>query len=380
MLRIQFVITGLGIGGAEMMLYKLLQGLDRSRFQAGVITFRDGALAEKIRALGVSVDCVEISRASRFLVEAPRLYRILRAAKPGLVHTWMYHADLLGGLMARLATAAPVVWCVRASDLDQGNIKTGTRLVARANGLLSSRLPRRIVYCSERARQIHERMLYSPRLGVVIPNGFDLHAFCPDRGLRQEFRAETGLSEDDPLIGLVARFDPMKDHLTFIRAAAIVKSRIPTARFVMAGANVDAGNTELLDWVRAHGLEDSVHLLGLRTDLAAVYNGLDVATLTSFSSEGFPNVVGEAMACGVPCVVTDVGDCAHIVGDTGRIVPPRDPAALASAIVELLRMEPGERHALGLSARGRVEKLFNIPDIVSRYEALYEDVVMEGQK
>ena len=184
------------------------------------------------------------------------------------------------------------------------------------------------------------------------------------------------------LIGLVARFDPMKDHGNFFRGARHLLNEAEekdNLHFVLAGRGIDAANAALKDFISEYGLENRTHLLGERTDIPFVTSALDIATSSS-TGEGFPNAVGEAMACGVPCVVTDVGDSAWIVGDTGRIVPPREPTALAEAWGELICMEDERRRSLGEAARRRIIENFSIDTVVRQYEAVYEGLAAERNR
>lgn len=379
-IRIHYLITGLNTGGAELMLLRLIEGLDRRRFSPSVVSMTDlGAVSQRFRDLGVSCSSLEMKPGVLSMFELRSFVRTLRAARPDVLHTWMYHADLFGGIAAWQAGGIPSIWCVRNGTLDK-TTKLQTRLVVRACALLSSVLPRRIVICSEAARQVHEQLGYDARAIRVIPNGFDIACFSPSAPVRARVRKALGIPADVPVVSHIARFDPQKDHISFIQCCKKILDAVPTAHILMCGQDITWDNEAIGGAVLAVGLpREQVHLLGRRADVADLLRAVDVSSSSSYG-ESFPNVLAEAMACGVPCAATDVGDSAYIVGNAGRIVPPRDPAALASAIVELLRMTRDERHALGLSARGRVEKMFNMPDIVARYEALYEEVMCEKRR
>jgi len=179
------------------------------------------------------------------------------------------------------------------------------------------------------------------------------------------------------VFGHVARFDPMKDHAGLLRAAAALVAARPQARLVLIGQGVDGANPALARAVAEYGLAGHAHLLGPRPDVAAWTAGFDVAVSSSVS-EGFPNVVGEAMACGVPCLVTDVGDSALVVGDAGRVVPPADAAALAAAAAALVDLGEDGRRRLGAAARARVAAEFGLPVVIGRYEAFYRDLARKG--
>ena len=368
------IITGLNTGGAEMMLYKLLSGMDRETIQGEVISLTDsGPVGRKIEALGIPVRSLGMSRRIPHPLNILRLARWIRKEPPRYIQTWMYHADLIGGLAAKLA-GVPVIWGIRHSNLDPQSVKQTTLWTAKACARLSHRLPAGIVCCSEASRRVHKELGYAEDRMVVIPNGFDLKAFKPDPEARPAVRKELGIPEGAPLIGLVGRFNPQKGHRCFVIAAAHLHTCLPDVHFLLCGDGVTRENGHLTEWIKATGFPAQFHLLGRREDVSLLTASLDIATSSS-TSEGFPNVIGEAMACGVPCVVTDAGDSALLVGETGRVVPPGDPRALANGWRELLKAGPEGRKKLGLSARRRIEEHFSLPLIVARYEKLYREIM-----
>jgi glycosyltransferase involved in cell wall biosynthesis len=365
------VITGLPIGGAQAMLVKLLSRHDRRAFAPSVIALRAGGAVEPaLRALGVPVWSPGMTRANAPLAFA-RLVRRIRAERPDLVQTWMYHADLLGGAAAA-AAGVPVLWGIRQSNLRPGVGPPTTWLTMLACARLSTRVPERIVCGSESARRVHAELGYDAARMVVIPNGFDLEAFRPRPETRAAVRERLGIAAGTPLIGLVARFHPQKDHETFLTAAALLRAERPDARFVLCGEGADAGNPQLARRLAELGLAGSCHAIGPLESTEELTAALDVAGSTSSFGEGFSNAVGEAMASGVPCVVTDVGDSREIVGGTGRVVPPGDPPALARAWSALLALPPPERSALGEAARRRIAR-FDLASTAARFESLYRE-------
>jgi len=357
------------------MLFKLLGRLSRDAVLAEVVSLTsEGSLTARIRELGVPVYALGARRGVPDPRTITRLIRRLRMSRPEVVQTWMYHADLIGGLAAKLTGSIPVAWNIRQSNLDPEHSKRLTIWVAKICARLSRWLPTRIVCCSDAAARIHREMGYAEDKMVVIPNGFDIVGFKPDRDARVSVRSELRISEDDPVIGLVARFDPQKDHRTFVEAASILARRLPRARFVLCGDGVTWDNQKLVRWIDDAGIRGRVYLLGRRDDVTRLLNSFDVATLSSAYGEGFPNVVGEAMACGVPCVVTDVGDSAWIVGDTGRVVPIRDPEALADGWRALVEAGCEARQMLGARARARIVEQFDLEAIAGRYAKLYREL------
>ncbi|HEX8948307.1 MAG TPA: glycosyltransferase [Dissulfurispiraceae bacterium] len=373
-MKVLHIIVDLSTGGAEMMLYKLLSSMDRTAFEQEVVSLTDiGEVGEKIRKLDIPVHALGMRKQMPNPLLVLKLSRWIRRRRPDMIQTWMYHADLVGGLAAKMSGGVPVVWGIRHTNLDPAYNRRMTLRVARLCASLSERLPARIVCCSEAARLTHEAIGYVPGKITVIPNGFNSQTFKPDPSARLSVRKELGLAGDVLLIGLVARFNPQKDHLTFVRAAALLHERLPEVHFVLCGDGITAENPELKEWIEDAGIRRVCHLLGKRTDIPRLTASFDIAASSS-CGEGFPNAVGEAMACGIPCVVTDAGDSAFLVGDTGRVVRPMDSPGLAAAWMEVISLGRDERFRLGLSARRRVEEHFSLPAVAARYETLYETV------
>lgn len=359
-----------------MMLYKLLSHMNRERFDAQVISFIGGHdLVTKIENLGIAVYSLGMTRSYTNLTGIARLVQHLRQHPPSLIQTWMYHADFAGGITGKLFTGAPVVWNLQASDFADNADNRMTPLTIKVCAFLSSFIPQKIISCSEVGCRVHARLGYDVSKLLPIPNGVELARFRPDDAARVTLRRELRLAEETPLIGLVARFHPQKDHRNFLQAAARLKLERPDVHFVLCGDGVTWENAELAAWVAETDLKENIHLLGRRSDTPQVNAALDIATLSSAYAEGFPNVLGEAMACEVPCVVTDIGDSSLIVGETGITVPPRDSEALANAWLSLLQLPAAQRRTLGQLARRRVEEKFSLRSIVERYEKLYADLL-----
>jgi glycosyltransferase involved in cell wall biosynthesis len=277
--------------------------------------------------------------------------------------TWMYHADLLGTLAAPLSGSPPVVWCLRCSKLDLARHPRLTRWTIAALARLS-RQPAAVAHNSRVGRKAHADFGYRPRRWAYLPNGFDLDEWRPDEADRVVVRRELGFANGHNVVGLVARIDPEKDHATFLTAAANVVAVHPDARFVLIGRGTDT--LKIPD-----ALHQRMAVLGERRDIQRLLRGLDIATLCSLS-EGLPNAVGEAMATALPCIVTDVGDAAEIVGETGLVIPPRDPSALASAIVTMIEEGDVARTKRGHAARSRIAANWSINKIARLYHDLWE--------
>lgn len=372
-MRILHVITSLGTGGAEMMLFKLLSAANREWAQAVVsIDNHPSIIAPRIAELGVEVHNLGVNRSIPNPLRALSIVPIVHRFRPDLIQGWMYHGNFVAGYAAaREKRNLPVLWNIQQSLYDISKERWLTAAVIRM-GIRYSRRPARIIYNSRTAARQHEEFGYSADKTIVIPTGYDCAVFHPDEQARRNVRKEIGVADDQVLVGLVARHHPMKDHAGFFHAARLVAQAYPSARFVMIGRGTDA-QSPVADLARANQLEDRVFLLGERSDIPRLTAALDIACSSSAWGEGFSNTIGEAMACGVPCVVTDVGDSAYAVGNTGISVLPNNPQALADAISRLIASGPDHRRCLGEAARRRIEAQFSLPAIVHRYEELYRE-------
>ena len=373
-LQVVHIITGLSRGGAENVLYRLIQAQPNPSQHSVVSLMDEGIFGDRLKELGVEVRCLGLRRGR---VPSPlviwRLLRWLRQLRPDLVQTWMYHADLLGGLSARLA-GVPVFWGLRNGNLDPEQSRHLTLRVARLNACLSRWLPTRIVSCSVRAVEIHRALGYADKF-VVIPNGLDLARFTPvDVARRGTVRHVLGLPEGLKVIGHLGRPDPQKDHATLLKVFARVAAQRKDVCLLLAGLDLEHGSPYLdglLARTKTSGLVNRIMALGQRDDVPDLMAVMDVFFLSS-TGEAFPNVVVEAMACGTPCVVTDVGDSAEIVGDAGWTASPGDVGALADALLEALG-EQAETHALRRQcARRRIEENFSIERMVKAYREVWE--------
>ena len=373
MTRIMHIITTLGPAGAETMLCRIISRMDRSLFENEVVSLTGILdLAGSMERIGVRVRSLGMKTTIPNPLLLMRLAGWIRESKPDVIHTWMYHANLIGALAARVAGNVPVVWAIHHNGFDSRVDKRRTMLVSRACASLSRKIPARIVCCSEASLHLHKALGYAHDKLEVIPNGFDLELVKPDPAARASLRSELGLPADALLIGLAARFHPHKDHRNFIRAAALLHEQKPEVRFVLCGLDITWQNKQLSEWIEAAGLRSCCNLLGVRQDMPRLFAAMDIATTTS-RSESFPVVIGEAMACGTPCVVTDVGDSSMIVGQTGAVVGPGDPEALASAWRKLIDAGFEVRLRLGMAARQRIQEHFSLSMIVERYQAIYAE-------
>lgn len=367
--RVVHIITGLGDGGAEAALFRLCRAsLDMEHHVISLMT--RGKYGPLLEEAGVPVVSMDMPRGSVTLAGLARLWRQVHNLKPDAVQTWMYHADLLGGTAAKLAGCRTIFWGIHNSVLVRGESSTGTIWVSRLCALLSRFIPKVIICCARKSAEVHAELGYDRSIMRVIPNGYDLDQFRPDAGSGRAFRRELGLG-NERLVGFVARFDSQKDHENLFGALVALRERGRSPTCLLAGAGMDNSNPALTEMLRDLGLTKQVQLLGQRGDIPALMNALDLHILSS-SAEAFPNVLAEAMACATPCVSTDVGDAAEIIGDTGWIVPPRDPQSLARAIGTALEAAEGDSwNARRDAARQRMEHRFSIDRMAREYRSVW---------
>lgn len=372
-MNVLHVIIGLDAGGAELMLKRLIdadQASDMYRHSVVSLTTR-GVVGEQLRADGVEVRALQL----RSVLGAPRVFwklvQLFRSSRPAVVQTWMYHADLIGGLAARVAGIRNIVWGIRSSTpLRRWSVSS---LLARACALVSSVVPAVISCNSEKGRDAHVAIGYDRRKITVVPNGCDLSRFTNSPALRQASRAALGFAHEDLVIGTIGRFDPHKDLETFVRAAGDVARADRRVRILMVGKGLEPGNEQLQAMVRGTGQLDRFVFAGRRADPVSCFAALDVFCLSSVR-EGFPNAVVEAMAMEVPCVVTTAGDAPAIVADTGEVVSTQDPVALAETLLMMVNMRADDRASRGRMARARVAAHFSMAIASARFHALYRQV------
>ena len=379
-LHVLHLITGLGLGGAETSLFRLVRALQGQDIDSTIVSLLpDGALREEFCSLGVPVsDLGMTSIRSAF----PVLWRFrshVVARRPDIVQTWMYHADLVGSLGRLTGLRQPLVWNVRHTDLSGPTTRSRTRLVARACAVLSHSAPSAIVACSEESRDAHVAFGYSSSAFTVIHNGYDTTEFVPCPTSRRDVRNELGIGPEDVVVGYCSRWHPDKDVPTFLRAASIATSHDPGIRFVVWGEGLSRDNRELAEFVDTLSPHPRIHCLGTRKDVPRLMNGVDLGTLSSVT-EGFPNTIAEFMACGIQCVATDVGATARVLADTGVLVRPSDPNALATAWLTMLRWPRSRRQRAAESARRHIVDNFGMSGTAKAYSELWTGVVAKDAK
>jgi glycosyltransferase involved in cell wall biosynthesis len=372
--RVLHIITDLGQGGAEAVLYRLI-GATSDGFEHAVVSLHlEGVYGQPLQDRGVSVTALGMRRGRVTIEGLRRLLRIIRKYRPHIVQTRLDHANLVGGLMARFAGAPPVVWAVHSTDLGPLRSSWKTRIIRRTCAQLSRALPRFIVSDARSGAALHEKIGFCASKLIVVPNGVDPSSFRPDSEARQRMRHMWGVTSGEFLLGCVARWDPLKDHENLVRAVNLLTGRGYAFRCVLIGRGMNAENRDLQRLIQRWGGADRLILGGASDDVPAIMNALDLHVLPS-RSESLPVAVMEAMACGTPCVVTDVGDARHIVGDTGWVAQPQDSGALADAIEAALGdCRRGVLKERAESCRARIIRDFSLARMGAEYAALWRRV------
>ncbi|WP_246226100.1 glycosyltransferase family 4 protein [Pelistega suis] len=378
-MKVVHLISGLGQGGAETVLTRLVT---HSTYEHVVVSFSDeGVFGDQLREAGIAVYTLNMRPGKIGLKDLMALKRLLKELRPEIVQTWMYHADLFGGIVARMAGFSHLAWGVRNSGASLKETSKTNYYLARISAWLSRFIPQRIIVCGEQAAKIHASWGYAAEKMVVIQNGYNLEQWKPSQENRQQSRQHLGLSEDTPVLGFIARWNPLKDHPSLLKAFAMAKKKYPDAVLILVGKGLEKNNETLMALLNQYQLiaDKDVLLLGLRTDVPKLMPALDIHVLSSIA-EGFPNVVSESMACGVPNVVTDVGDAALIVGENGWVAEAANPEDLASKINEALAFlgEPGANlvqkqafQQLQSKVRQSVLERFSIEIMVKQYESTW---------
>ncbi|HEY3780264.1 MAG TPA: glycosyltransferase [Fimbriimonadaceae bacterium] len=378
--RILHIITGLQMGGAETILYRILEKTNGHNNSSMVLSLSEGGIyEEKIKQLGVPVKSLGMKAGLSDIPSGLRKCKqIVTDFKPDVVQTWMYHADFLGGLASKRAGVDNIVWGLHSTIASLKEMKRSTRLIIRGCKAIAPKVPAKIVSVSLAGMEQHIQYGYPREKCLDIPNGFDLSVFKPDSMAKASLHKELGLDANIRIIGSVGRFHPQKDYRNLVGAFGQLQEK--NVHLVMVGNGLSKDNAELAEWIEEAGIEARVSLLGLRSDIPKLMAGFDLLVLSSCNIEAFPTVIGESMCCEVPCVATDVGDSARIMGDTGICVPPRDSKALAGAIDKMLALSPEELANRGVKARERIGSNFSLESMIQKYESLYQELANKSSK
>ena len=372
-IHVLHLITGLGVGGAERTLQQVVLGLDPARFRSTVVSLGDlGVVGGELSVAGVPVTAMGLKPGIGAGLGVRRLARLLQESRPDLVQTWMYHADLLGLLAARASGSPPLAWNVRGGVQAWSDLGLSTGLVMRLCAWKSPK-PDVVVVNSEFGLRQHEAIGYRPRAWRLIRNGIDLRRFRPMPEARRAARAALKAEDDQVVFGVVGRYHRKKRIPEIVQAFGKTARSEPPALLALVGEGMASTNKELMKGVKRQGTGERVRLVGPTQEVPYWLNGMDVLVSASVS-EGFPNVVAEAMACQVPCVATDVGDTRLLIGDCGEAIPAGDPEALGAAMGAMLALGSERRRRLGERARRRVEDEYGLERMIGAYQALYAEL------
>ena len=369
--NIFFLIRSLNIGGTERQLIELVKGLDSNHFDITVgLFYNEGTLIEEIKSMPW-IHVVSLNKSGRWDIIrfVLRFIKLLKSLQPDILYSFLPDANIAGLIAGRLSGVKRVVWGVRASNMDVSRYDWLARMSLRLSAFLS-KFPDAIIANSHAGKEFHRGIGYSTNRMMVIPNGICTDRFKPDYSAGLKVRDEWGIDEETITIGLIGRLDPMKDHATFLRAVKIFNQEGCSVRFVCIGDGKGPYKSEIHSLCRTLGLNGSLIWAGEMEDMPSVYNAIDIVTSSSLS-EGFPNVIGEAMACGVHCVVTDVGDSAIIVGETGVIVNPEDPQALADGWRGMLKRLNDKSYSIKEMARARIVSHYNSKIFIQKTSKMF---------
>jgi len=370
---VMHVISNLGSGGAEASLYQLVKNNDGDQ-QIIVSLQDDGVYGNRLRQQGASVYCLNMTPGRVSFGGLKALFSIIKNTQPDTIQTWMYHSDLVGGIIAWLSGHRNVFWGIHHSNLDRKANSRTLLWVVRACAALSWFVPKKIISCSIRSMEVHQEWHYRKSKFTVVPNGYDIQRFDANIEKRKLFRQNLEVADDEILFGMVGRWHPQKDHEVLIKALLEVNRETNRlVRCVLVGENMSAENKELISILNTQNAKHLFVLLGTTNDVPAVMNGIDIHVLSS-QGEAFPNVVAESMACQTPCVVTDVGDAAIIVGKTGWVVPPQSPKALAAGIFAAMdaAKDTVKWNKRRLSCRARIVNEYEIKSVVDQYRKVWQ--------
>lgn len=376
-LKVLHVIIGLNVGGAEMMLKRLVEADALHGQERIVVSLTSlGTLGKSICDQGIDVHSLGMKSIFDFPTILSKLFKLIRQIRPQVVQTWMYHADLLGGLAARMAGSCILVWGIRSTSIPHGPLSV-TYWLVRICAILSYVVPHKIVCNANVARKAHIELGFSARKICVIGNGFDFSELGNSAVVRASSRGQLGFKENEIVIGVAGRFDPLKDFGNFISAAAKLMTRTNNVRFLMVGRDLDESNETLTHWIENARLSDRIVMVGEQLDIPFYYSAMDIFCLSS-RSEGFPNVLVEALAMGLPCVATNAGDAADILGNTEFVVPTQNADALCDAMLRMCNLGDKARRAVGDDGANRVRLAYDIQKVRCDYQRLYSDLVHEN--
>ena len=371
-IKVLHIISGLSTGGAERSLFNLLKETSKNRSRAEVVSLStDGIFGRRLREIGIQVDILNLQPGIDFIKPLQQLHRIAKRFNPDIIQGWMYHGNFAASILSfSIVKKIPVCWNIRHSLYNINHEKNATKWVIRGNRMLSCQ-PNAIIYNSNISRKQHEAFGFCSTSGHVISNGFDIDTLKPSVSKRHDVREMLDIPQSAFVVGHVARYHPMKNHSAFLKAASKIAHKNKQFHIILCGNGVERRNASLYGCIPRE-VQEQFHLLGDRQDVHDIMRAMDLLCLSSQWGEGFPNVIGEAMALGVPCVATDIGECSQIIGNYGLIVHINDENELENAINHIIIMPNNERYFLGMNARTRIIENYSIDAMIDKYRVLYQ--------
>lgn len=373
-ITIVHIITSLGVGGAERVLSNLVLGMNREKFCNIVISLQDlGHWGSILQQQGIQVYALHMRSNLSSGFKLFTLWKLLRELKPDYVQGWMYHANVIALIVGKLAGVKHILWNIRCSLMDLSKYKFSTAMIFNSGAWLA-RFPSAIINNSHKSIQQHYSLGYKNKNNIYLPNGFDTELFKPNAAIYRDFRGQHKLPSNAIIIGMVARFDPMKDHATFLKAAGLLAKQRDDIYFVCAGRNVNWFNKELINIIADYSLHGRVLLFDQVNNLQELYPAFDYLTQTSIFGEGFPNVIAEAMACGVECFATDVGDSLEVIGELGYPIPKQNHQALAQQWLQIINDRSTLNASRNEQVRARIVNKFSLPNVIRQYADIYRNL------
>lgn len=379
MIKVCHVISSLKMGGAQQLLFRLSESLDKPEFTHIIICLTgETELAEKFRNRGVKVYNLNMRCVLHTVKCILQLKKILKLEQPSVVHTWLYHADLITTVAMIGIKSIPLVWSIHHANENFDGDKKSTKWLVKSLALMSGRIPTVIIYCSEYAKRVHRKLGYRPKKDIVINNGIDTNRFSPSSLLRKQFRDEFGISKNTLVIGMVARYSPVKGYEVFIDMAHKLLEKNYDIKFVMIGTDIVNTNHELIDTLEKLELSSHTLLLGEREDIEGAMNGMDVLVCPSFA-ESFGLVVVEALMCEVPVVCSDLEVLRFIAGDD-YVTPVGNSHLLANKVNQLITTTLPERRIIGNKGRKRMIEQFDEVLMIEKYKRIYNEISSSNSK
>ena len=374
-MKILIIIDSLEVGGAEVFLEDLTEQLIQ-RHEIEIVTLSSiGVIGNRMIRSGIKVTNFHFNSSILPFRQFLLLYQHIHQTKPDIVHTWMYFSNFLGGIAAFLARVKNILWSIHNFNISKGFLKKRTIFILKISAYLAYLIPKKIIFCSEESLKAHHKIRYPKNKLEFIPNAIDVRKFIFSYQDRTHVRSELKISQESMCIGMIGRYDPVKNQAGFIEAASLILNQKPDTYFFIAGRGVDTNNKTLINLITSRGLENNFFLLGERGDVNKLLCAMDIFVLPSFG-EAFPISLCEAMSCGIPCVASNVGDVKFILGNERLLIKPGDVRELTDKILEIISLTYPEREVIGSELKKRVKEKFTIESVSRTYSKLYNEFII----